>query len=198
MTADKDKQSVATTHPIPVPYAVLALAWVVALIASNRFLHEIPFFVWLAGPALLIIKVYLDAEMIGKAKDNPPPVTYNLHAHGVWAQLEQTIKTLPTHFKNVSPYINYQLLNPPKGMPMQLHATITLHHPEVDRSEVAPGKQNKMESTLTMESTIKDVGGKSILSMRFTTDPLVGRKPLDDIIDHIRHHVDSLVSQHIK
>lgn len=46
-----------------------------------------------------------------------------------------------------------------------------------------------------MQSTITDAGSKSVLTMRFSAEPLIGRQPLDTIIDHIRNHVDLLVSQ---
>lgn len=135
MTGNNPDQPSQAAHPIPVPYSVLALAWVVALIACYRFLHEIPFIAWLFGPALLLAKVYVDAEAIGKGKDNPPPVTYNLHAQGVWAQLEQTIKTLPMYFQNVGAVIPYQLLNPPKGTPLQFTPLLPCAIPKSTRAK---------------------------------------------------------------
>jgi hypothetical protein len=198
MNEPKSDLPVKIKHPIPVPYPVLALAWLVALLATNRFFHDISFYVWLAGPAVILLKVYYDAEIIGLTKDNPPPRQYDFHAPGVWAQLDQTIKTLPGYFTNVSVYVNYQNLNPPKGMPMQLDATITVRHPDVDKGTVPAAKQNDMKSTITLKTTIMPMGNTCLLTMKFKTDPLIGRKPLDPIIDHICDYVDQLVKQHIK
>ncbi len=183
---------------IPIPYAVLLLAWVVLLIGLNKIYHQIAPIFWLAGPGLILAKVYFDAERIGRIKDNPPPVTYNFHAPGVWAQLDQTIKTLPGYFKNVQVYVNYQNLNPPKGMPMQMDATITMQHPEVDKAQLPVHKQSAMKSTIAMHALITPKGNQAELHLQFRTDPLLSRTPLDPIIAHIQTYTDALVKQHAK
>lgn len=182
-------------HPIPLPYPVIFLLWVIVLIACQRFYHAINIWLWFVGPGLALLKLYFDAEVIGQIRDNPAPRYYSFHAPGVWAQLEQTLKTLPGYFKNVSVNINYQLLQPPKGKPMQLDAIITMTHPDVDKSTLDPSKQNDMKSRLVLSSTIMPMGNKCILTLRFKTDPLLGRQPLDEVIMHICDHVDKLVSQ---
>ena len=197
--ASKEQQQVPVAHDfLPIPYLVIIVGWLVLLVIWNRLSHEIPFLVWLLGPALLLAKVYLDAQRIGRIKDNPVPITYNFHAPGVWAQLDETIKTLPGSFKNIQVHPYYQNLNPPKGMPMQLHATITLRHPEVDKNHVPESKRNDMKSTLTMIAAITPMGNQSQLKLTFQADPLISRQPLDEIIDHINKQVDTLVKLHAK
>lgn len=185
-------------HPIPLPYPVIALAWIVMLLASYRFFHEINLLLWFVGPGLAVAKIYFDAEVIGYMRANPEPRLYSLAQEGVYAELEQTIKTLPGYFKNLSFNFNYQLKHPPKGLPMQLHAIITLQHPGVDKTLLPPAKQYDMKSILKMEAAILKVGNKTQLTYIFKPDPLLGRQQLDDIILHICQHTDYLVSQRVK
>jgi hypothetical protein len=199
MSAKPNKQlPEPAANPLPVPYAVIGAVWVVALIALNKFYHQIDWTAWVAGPALLLLKVFIDADRIGKIKDNPEPRTYKFHAPGVWAQLDQTLKTLPGFFKNVHAQVNYQNLHPPKGMPLQIDATITMQHPDVDKTQVPPGKANNMKSVLIMHATLMPQGNQTLVSYKFTTDPLLSRRPLDEIIDHIQNHTEYLVKQHTK
>lgn len=185
-------------NPLPVPFAVIAAVWVVALIALHKIYNQIDWTAWAAGPALLLLKVFIESDRIGKLLDNPEPQTYNFHAPGVWAQLDQTLKTLPGFFKNVHTQINYQNLHPPKGMPLQLEATITMQHPDIDKNEAPLGKGNSMKSVLTMNATLLPQGNQTILTYKFKTDPLVSRRPLNEIITHIQTHTAYLISQHSK
>lgn len=181
---------------LPVPYSIITMGWVVLLVLWNRLFHEIPWLVWLSGPVVLLTKVFLDAERIGRIKDNPSPVIYNFHAPGVWAQLDQTIRTVPASFKNVQTHIDYQNLNPQKDKPMQMDVTITLRHPDVDKSHVSPAKQFDMKSTIVMNALITPMGNQTKLEMTFKTDALITRRPLDEIIDYIQQNVTALVEQY--
>jgi hypothetical protein len=199
MSAQENKQLPSPTgNPLPVPYAVIGAAWVVLLIVLNKFHQPIEWWIWVSGPALMLLKVFIDADRIGKIKDNPEPRTYNFHAPGVWAQLDQTLKTLSGFFKDVHTQINYQNLHPPKGMPLQIDATITMQHPDVDKTAVPAGKANSMKSVLVMHVTLMPQGNQTVVTYRFTADPLISRRPLDQIIDHIQDHTDYLVKQHTK
>lgn len=194
--SETSNQSQNSESVVPVPYSVIAVSWVVLIAGANSVAPQLSVWAWLAGPAVLIFKLMTDAERFAKIKENPAPVVYNFHAAGVYAAIDQTLKTLPGQFQNISVRTEFQNLAPPKNMPMHIEASIILRHPDINRAQVPKAKQADMKSTIYMQAWIKPNGNQSELTLKFRCDPLVGRKPLEDVIDHVTKSISEVVQQY--
>lgn len=183
---------------VPIPYSVIAAAWVTLIIGANSLGLGLIFVLcaWIAGPFVMYLKLSSDQERLGRIKDNPPPIIYDFHAEGVYAALDQTLKTLPGAVENVSVKTEFLNLNPPKDLPMHLEATITMRHPDVDKNMVPQAKQNDMKSTIYMKALFQRLGNKSQLTIKFISNPFIGRHEINEVIDYVMNSINNLVEQY--
>lgn len=183
---------------VPIPYSVLVAAWITLIIAVTSLGASIIFVfgAWIVGPFLMYVKLSSDQERLGKIKDNPPAIIYDFHAEGVYAAVDQTLKTLSGAFGDISVRTEFLNLNPPKNLPMHLEATITMRHPDVDKSMVPQAKQYDMKSTIHMKALFQRSGNKCELTIKFISSPLIGRHEINEVIDYIMNSINNLVEQY--
>jgi len=181
---------------VPIPYSVIAAAWVTLIIGANCLVPAFVLFAWIIGPVVMFAKLVSDDDRLAKIKDNPPPIIYDFHTEGVYAAVDQTLKTLPGAISNISVKTEFLNLNPPKDLPMHLEATITMRHPDVDKTMVSQAKQNDMKSTIYMKALFKRLGNKCELTIKFISNPLIGRHEVNEAIDYIMNSINNLVEQY--
>lgn len=178
---------------VPVPYSVLGAGWVVLIVGSGSLAPGLTPLALMAGPAVMAFKFFADAERFARIKDNPPPIEYKFHAPGVYAAVDQALKTLPGYFDDVNLTPGFQNINPQPGMPMHLEYTITKRHPDENNKHQKP---SEAKSSIYMWVYIKPTGNNSQLTMKFKC---TGRRILlEEIIDHLMKTIDDLVKQHVK
>ena len=181
---------------VPIPYSVIAAAWVTLIIGAQPFGLCFVVLAWMTGPVVMYFKLVADTDRLGRIKDNPLPIVYDFHAEGVYAAVDQTLKTLPGAIENTSVKTEFLNLNPPKDLPMHLEATITMRHPDVDKTMVSQAKQNDMKSTIYMKALFKRLGNKCELTIKFVSNPLIGRHEVNEAIDYIMSSINNLVEQY--
>ena len=178
---------------IPVPYSVLGAGWVVLIVGAGAIAPQLSIIALVAGPAVMGFKFLADYERFTKIKDNPPPKEYKFHAAGVYAQVDQTIKTLSGFFEKVSVSNPFSDINPPKGQPIHLEYKILLSHPDENQKYQ---KESQRQSSIYMKVWIKPMGNNCELKIQFKCS---GRRLfLEGIMDHIMQNIDELVSVHAK
>jgi hypothetical protein len=198
MTDQFNQSQIEQKSAVPIPYSVLLAAWITLIIGAHSL--GAPFILvlcaWIAGPFVMYQKLSSDQSRLGRIKDNPPPIIYDFHAEGVYAAVDQTLKTLPGAFENVSVRTEFLNLNPPKNLPMHLEAAITMRHPDVDKNMLPQAKQNDMKSTIHMKALLQRSGNKCELRIRFISNPLIGRHEINEVIDYIMNSINNLVEQY--
>lgn len=178
---------------VPVPYSVLGLGWVVLVIGAGSLAPQLSGIAWLCGPVIIGAKFIADGERFASKKDNPPPIQYNFHAEGVYAAVDQALKTLPGFFEKTSVSQVFENTNPQKGEPFHLEYSVTVRHPD-ERNKYQ--KESESKSTLYVKIWIKRMANGSELKAQYKCTG--SRMLLEKVIDHIASTIDDLVSKHKK
>lgn len=190
MSAENKKEEKSEKSAVPIPYSVIGAGWIVLMIGSTAFVPQLAWLALIAGPALMLAKVFADADRFARMKDNPPAKKYNFHGEGVLDAFEEAVKTLPGYFKDSSVYLVFRNVTAQKG-PMKVEYSITLRHPDENNKNQKP---SEAKSTLYMRAFITRLGNNSELQLQFQCEG--DRLLLEKVMDHLTARIDELVAQH--
>ena len=186
-TSDNEERSA-----VPIPYSVITAGWVVLIIGSTSLVPQLSWLAWLLGPLVIAAKFFCDYQRFARLKDNPPAIEYKFHPEGVFAAVDQALKTLPGYFEEASINQSFRNVTPQKGLPIHLEYSITCRHQD---NENRYQKPSDMKSTLYMWVYIKRLGNNCELTMKFKCS---GRRILlEEIINHLTAKIDELVKDQI-
>ena len=137
------------------------------------------------------------AEHKALAMDNPDPVVYELHAEGVWAQVEEAVRTVPSFLPHVSVHIDESQPIPSPDQPLFVQANFKIFHPDlVDHKDILPNEDKSLTSNLIMRAWIEPLDFGSRLTFKWTSMPIHSRLVHDQIITVISSAVETLVKRY--
>lgn len=175
------------------------LLGVVMIAIAPKLLQALFWWIVLGCLAFFIHWTIEAANRKAYAMDHPLPIVYELHAEGVWAQIEEALRTIPSFLENVSVHIDESQPIPPPDQPLFIQATFKIFHPELfDHKDALPNQDKSLTSKLVMRAWIESFDEGSRLTFIWTSMPIQSREVHDQVITAISTTVDTLVKGHIE
>lgn len=183
---------------LTVPLLVVIAVYIVTAMWAFRFRPDFFAPIAVVGGLLVIGKMIADYDWMNHKIDNPDPVLYNVKPLGVWTQVKKALGTVKTAGLDVDVKIDHPEPQPRPGKPRELHASITINHPELaDMKDCLKPKHQNLQSSITLVALVTQEGAKSKLQLRWTVvDAPATRLEHNEVIKQLGDHIDSLIKEH--